>query len=104
VSKKGHFGTDVTDGHGYCLSFLKKSGTRFLETGGPPGAVFQTTDDERPDDRGRMADDGSLEPQRSDDRRRKTGGQRTEFRGQDLQRSEVSSSEGSSIRRSFISN
>jgi len=31
------FGTDFTDGHGYYLSFLKKSGTRFLETGCPPG-------------------------------------------------------------------
>jgi len=34
---RGSFlGTDDADGHGYCLSFLKKSCTRFLETGCPP--------------------------------------------------------------------
>jgi hypothetical protein len=37
IRDKDFFGTDDTDGHGYCLSFLKKSGTRFLETGCPPG-------------------------------------------------------------------
>jgi len=37
---KTFFGTDDADGHGYYLSFLKKSGTRFLETGCPPEADF----------------------------------------------------------------
>jgi len=36
LSWHGSGGAGHADGHGYCLSILKKSGTRFLETGCPP--------------------------------------------------------------------
>jgi hypothetical protein len=52
LKDKNFFGTDFTDGHGYYLSFLKKSGTRFLETGCPPGGLFlatQVAEAQRPD-------------------------------------------------------
>ena len=48
----GSGGAGHADGHGYYLSFLKKSGIRFLETGCPPGGgvlATQVAEAQRPD-------------------------------------------------------